>query len=1237
LPSTFVHLRVHSDYTLGLGASKVGDLFGKAARLGHPALAITDRRNLHGGFELSKYADKTGVQPIVATEVFIQASRTEAGSVLLLAQDETGYANVCRILNMSVRNGGKIKGALDSDGVRELTSLRRSGEDVTAGIIAIAGTAELGYYTKAAKADVKAADEGTAWLARLFPGRFYIEICRNGFPTPEEVQTERAALELAVRTGLPIVATTEVWYTDESRHDAYEILKATGGDSKKILNYDDHTGLESTTERRYHMRGTEEMRELFADLPEALENAGNIARRCAFKVAGRKPILPPFPSEGGRSEAEEMRHQAREGLEARLDAMGLAEADRAAYRERLEFELGVIERMQFPGYFLIVADFIKWAKANGIPVGPGRGSGAGSVVAWALTITDLDPLRFGLLFERFLNPDRVSMPDFDVDFCQDRRDEVIRYVKDKYGSDKVAQIQTFMVIKSKTAIRDVARVLSTPTGLLHQMAVNELASMLPADPEKPVEAANLKLAYEMSADFRAKVDGNATNRAVYDKALDIEGLYRSSSMHAAGIVIGGQTLTSLVPVGTDPETGMPVVQFNMKDTEAAGLVKFDFLGLKTLSVIREALQHIRETTGEEINLSTLPYEDEATYAMLAEGRSNGVFQLESDGMKRVLRDIRPTCIEDLIAVVSLYRPGPMEMIPTYARRKNGIEETVYPEPADRTSRFLGETFGIMVYQEQVMQVAQVVAGYSLGEADLLRRAMGKKIASEMIAHKAKFCEGAEKNGTPPAKAAELFDLILKFASYGFNKSHAAAYAAIAFHTAYLKCHYPAQFFAALMTYETSEPAKMGLIKHDMDHFGIELLPPDVNRSMMRFAPEQTADGQWAVRFGLTAIKGVTESANTMLTERSANGLFRDVEDFHARAGGTFTSGQLQKLAEAGAFDCISSGNRARTLSNLVFLAKNERAKKDKHTLSMFDDHEVAVSWPAEELEKPEWPNAADREYEAVGFFFREHPLDKREHKLFVYGGVRHNAKIVQHMLDKQLADMRDKKLLGMVLEVERRAGYDGKPKIDVKLAEREDTYWISVYGREQDPDEALGILENAKRNRLPVVIKANYGTNKNGPKAYGRRVFTADEYMSLCNIEESYLITLDSSLLWTRIDKAGQERYRDIERRLAAAGEGVDPKPYLVESVAVFQDAFMTALNAVTDLLEHWKSDEPNASRIGIRLVRHAGRHSDILDLAIPGRYTMTAANRKVLGGLEAVKSIVEQELPPIEEQKRSA
>jgi DNA polymerase-3 subunit alpha len=1180
MPPSFAHLRVHSDYSLGRGASKVKDLVKRAVACGQPALALVDTLNMHGAMELAKYAKEAGLQPITGATVFVEAEKGLRGSMLLLAQDAAGYANVCQLVKraLSPREGRALSDALSMDDLREKASRGQ-----LAGVIALAGCgADSVVGVVHAAKGTEAARDLMAALLSMFGDRYYAEVCRNADArTDAESDAERSVVGSADALGVPLVATSDVWYVSDAQHDAYEILRAVAQNAPASISADED-GIHGDGGARYGMSDGARMSDLFADLPDAYAAALVVARRCAFMPEGRKPILPPFETGEGRTEDEELQVQSREGLELRLDKLGLSEADRAVYRDRLEFELGVIIGMKFPGYFLIVSDFIKHAKSIGVPVGPGRGSGAGSAVAWALSITDLDPLRFGLLFERFLNPDRVSMPDFDVDFCQDGRESVIEYVKKKYGLDKVAQIATFTGLKSKGAFRDAGRVLKHfSEGALSPTEVNGITSLIPQDKENPADPARLDVAYQLAPEFAARIDDTPRARVVFDGARKIEGLFRNSSVHAAGIVIGGQDLAELVPIGFDPKSDMPVVQFNMKFAEAAGLVKFDFLGLKTLSVINLALQYVAETTGETIDISTIPLDDAPTFAMLSRGDATAVFQFESEGMRGCLRDMRASVFDDLIAAVSLFRPGPMAMIPTYCDCKLGKIEPDYPEPADKTRPILEDTYGIMVYQEQVMAVARSVAGFSLGQADLLRRAMGKKDKAEMDRQRIKFAEESEKNGVPARIAAALFDKIAHFASYGFNKSHAAAYALISYQTAWLKCHYPAEYLSAFLSYENSpeKHEKIALVKQDLDARGVPLLPPCVQRSRAKFGPERMESGVVAVRYGLAAVSGITDSP-ALYAERAEKGPYRDLTDFHERAGRHFNAKQITNLASVGAFEALCE-YRQRANDVLTYLSKNDKGDKGADLFG----GTAKVCVPRDIAERAEWDDVAEREFAILRFYLRQHPLEK-DIAVLIKAQVKRRASIEAHMRARNLADLVNKKLYGLVEAVKHKTSFRGNPYLRIEVSERDDRYWISYFCKANELQQKFAVLDQCRKDRVPCAFVAKFSQGDRGDYRISVDEFmTGPQFVMRFTSGAQRVIRVDPSRAGTSnftnsARVAGRRKLLEEIARLKAACQGPDDEEVRGQIGLKYVDLASLTMEAVRAKVHEELVEDPDGDEI---------------------------------------------------------
>ncbi|WP_245472137.1 DNA polymerase III subunit alpha [Rhizobium jaguaris] len=968
----FVHLRVHSAFSLLEGALPLKKILAKAAGDNQPAIAITDTNNLFVALEFSQKAMDEGLQPIIGCQVSIdmedgvesekrgpQQALAKLPSIVLLAATERGYERLVDLVSRAYLGGeGNQAAHITASWLEEIC---------TDGMIALTGS--LGGPVDMALKDGHAplALSRLLTLKGLFGDRLYVELQRHG---TYDRRHEQKMIALAYEHDLPLVATNEAFFPTRDDYDAHDALMAVAHNA--IVS--DDTRFRLTPD--HYLKSRADMAKLFANLPEALENTVEIARRCSFVLKTRKPILPRFTGatddaeEAERAEAAELRAQAVEGLDRRLASLGMApgyvEKD---YRERLEFELSVIERMKFPGYFLIVSDFIKWAKQHDIPVGPGRGSGAGSLVAYALTITDVDPLRFSLLFERFLNPERVSMPDFDIDFCQDRREEVIRYVQAKYGREQVAQIITFGSLQARAALRDVGRVLEMPYG-----QVDKICKLVPNNPANPTP---LSKAIEEEPRLQEEADKEPVVARLLDIAQKIEGLYRHASTHAAGIVIGDRPLSKLVPMYRDPRSDMPVTQFNMKWVEQAGLVKFDFLGLKTLTVLKTAVDFVAKR-GITLDLASIPLDDKMTYDMLSRGETVGVFQVESAGMRKALIGMRPDCIEDIIALVALYRPGPMENIPVYNARKHGEEEIESIHPT--IDHLLKETQGVIVYQEQVMQIAQVLSGYSLGEADLLRRAMGKKIKAEMDQQRERFVDGAIKNGVPKGQADVIFDLLAKFANYGFNKSHAAAYAIVSYQTAYMKAHYPVEFLAASMTLDMANTEKVNDFRQDAKRLGIEVIAPSIQSSFRHFET-----GENRIYYALAAIKGVGESAVDHIVEVRGDQPFAGIEDFCLRIDPKQINRRvLESLIAAGAFDCFDI-DRAQLIGGLDRIMGYAQVAQENKRSGQSDMFGSAASGPEKILLPTFTPWLASerllREFQVLGFYLTAHPLDSYKNVL----------------------------------------------------------------------------------------------------------------------------------------------------------------------------------------------------------------------------------------------------------------
>jgi len=973
----FVHLRSHTEFSVVDGTLRIDELVDAAASDGQAALAITDLSNMFGGVKFYKEARKAGVKPVLGADVWLEPD-TVAGEklpsrLLLLAQNRNGYLNLCEILSRAW-----IQDVQQGRAWVRWESLAALGSD----LIVLSG-ADLGAVGQALLAnDTDRAKAIARRLADLFPQRFYIELQRAGLPSHEP--HVRAAVPLAAELGLPVVATHPLQFQTPEDFEAHE-ARTCIAEGETLTN---PRRVKKFT-RDQHFKTQAEMEALFADVPTAIQNTVEIAKRCSLTLVLGKPRLPDFPTpevDGRRMEPEEyFRYASHEGLKERMIHLfpdpAKREAENPRYVERLDFEINTILKMGFPGYFLIVADFIIWAKNNGCPVGPGRGSGAGSLVAYALKITDLDPLRYNLLFERFLNPERVSMPDFDIDFCQGNRDRVIDYVKDKYGREAVSQIATFGTMAAKAALRDVGRVLGMGYG-----HVDGVAKLVPAPPGKTVTLKRpgdkpdpgIIYARVEAPEIEQREKNEEEVAELLALAERVEGMVRNIGMHAGGVLIAPGKITDFCPLYMQPGSDSAVSQYDKDDVEAIGLVKFDFLGLATLTILELAKDYIRARRPKQENFAfeNIPLNDRASYQLMSEGKTVAVFQLESSGMQRMLKDAKPSVFEDIIALVALYRPGPMDLIPSFCARKHGREEVEYPHPLMKT--VLEETYGIMVYQEQVMQVAQIVGGYSLGGADLLRRAMGKKKLEEMVAHRATFAEGAGKQGIEEPKANEIFDLMEKFAGYGFNKSHAAAYALLAYHTAYLKAHYLAEFTAANMSVALDDTDKLKIFHDDAVKLGLTFEPPNINTCNYRFEP--VADK--VVRYGLGAVKGTGQSAVEAIIEaRAEGGPFKSIFDFAARVDRSrINKRTVEALIKAGAFDLLHP-ERSEVVASIGLAfeyADTQAAHADQGGLFDFDDsHGASTTEPDLVAAKP-WSikERLSLEKIALGFYLSGHLFDQ---------------------------------------------------------------------------------------------------------------------------------------------------------------------------------------------------------------------------------------------------------------------
>ena len=1053
-------------------------LAGVCADMDMPAVAVTDTNNLFAALEFSIYAADAGVQPIIGCQFDLAFEDPPApdkpaplAPIVLLAQSEVGYENLMKLNSCLYVDKG---GALPQITFEQLIQHSEDVICLTGGALGPVGEILQRGARTAAKAKLQQ-------FLDIFQDRLYVELQRhpgeNGLPEAEQA-TERGFIELAYEMDIPLVATNDVYFPNSNMYEAHDALICIA----EGAYVDQQTPRRRLTAQHY-FTSPQEMATLFADLPEALENTVEIAQRCAFMAYRRDPILPKFAED----EVQELRRQAKAGLENRLAVIPHATSVEE-YEKRLEFELDIIERMGFPGYFLIVADFIKWAKDHDIPVGPGRGSGAGSLVAYALTITDLDPLRYSLLFERFLNPERVSMPDFDIDFCMDRREEVIQYVQEKYGRDKVAQIITFGALLSKAAVRDIGRVLQMPYG-----QVDRLSKMIPVEGVKPVSI-------EKALQDEPRLKEEAKAEEVVDRLLtygqQVEGLLRNASTHAAGVVIGDRPLDALVPLYQDPRSDMPATQFNMKWVEQAGLVKFDFLGLKTLTVIQNAVDlilksgrqlHIAEdgrelykpAEGAENQINAIPLDDEPTYDLYSAAKTVAVFQVESSGMMDALKRMKPTCIEDIVALVALYRPGPMENIPTYCDVKNGKKERESVHPL--IDHILEETQGIIVYQEQVMQIAQVMAGYSLGGADLLRRAMGKKIKEAMDAERPKFEKGAAENGVDVKKASEVFDLLEKFANYGFNKSHAAAYAVVSYQTAWLKANHPVEFMAGVMNCDIHLTDKLAVYFEEVRKgLGLKYVPPCVNRSEASF---DVVDG--ALVYALGALKNVGIEAMRLITEARGDKPFVSLFDFARRVDLKRVGKRpLEMLARAGAFDVLDA-NRRRVFESLEGLVSYSAAiaeQKSSNQVSLFGE-------AGEDLPEPRLAPVTDwlpaerlsEEFRAVGFYLSGHPLDD-----YLVALKRKGVMTLDEVMQKAQSGPTVAKLAGVVAGRQERKSARGNRFAFCQLSDPTGAYEVTLFS------EALEKSREHLETGQKVVITAEATMEADQLKFLGRSVAPVD-------------------------------------------------------------------------------------------------------------------------------------------------
>ena len=1078
MKNTFVHLRVHSNFSLAEGMLSFDYLANFCVKNNQPAIAITDTSNMFGVLEFSLEMVANGIQPIIGIQVEIAPSSEDEvniGEVILIAKSDVGYKNLLKISsNLSINK--------DFNKFVSYANLIENKDE----IILLTGGAEKGFIGKpAGLGNSTLTYSRLELLKKLFADNLYIEIQRHGMKN-EEV-SEPLLLKAAADFNLPIVGTNDCYFSSPEKYNSHQVLTCID----KGLTI-------SSPERRlltkeHYLKKSSAMLSLFSDIPEAIENTLIIAQRCSISVKTHKPILPTFPGLKNITENDYLFKISLEGLDKRFNdsVVSFSIETKNKYKVRLKKELKIINEMGFSGYFLIVYDFIKWSKDNSIPVGPGRGSGAGSIAAWALKITDLDPIKWGLLFERFLNPERVSMPDFDIDFCQDRREEVIQYVRNRYGHDRVAQIITFGSLQAKAAIRDVGRVMEMPYGHIDKIA--KLIPMIPANPmsiQEAIETEDL-LKQEMAENDQVK--------ELLSTAMDLEGLNRHVSTHAAGLVIGDRPLNELVPLYKLNDDEIPATQFNMKFVEKAGLVKFDFLGLKTLTVLAKAESLIKKKQ-EDFNLTKILLDDTKTYEMLSTGSTTGVFQLESAGMKDVLKGLKPDRFEDIIAVVSLYRPGPMENIPSYINRKHGNEKIIYMHPD--LEEVLKETYGIFIYQEQVLRAAQVLADFSLGSADILRRAMGKKDHDEMLQQKNAFLEGSSKNGIKKENANEIFDQISAFAGYGFNKSHAAAYALIAYQTAWIKCNFPHEFFASMMSVEFNNSEKLSVFFHDLKKTHIILEPPCINQSKNYFSIEITKDKKEFIRYSLSSLKNVGNEVVIKIVEiRNEKGIFKNIDDFLIKVPYNLLGRKaFESLIKAGAVACLDS-NRNKLFNSIdVMLNYSQSTQKDKianqdNLFNNINSDELLIDIP----NVLDWSfiEKLNNEFTSLGMYLSSHPLNNFSIILKTLNIINSSELLEQF----QKGTKKNIQLCGLIFKVQKRQSSRGKWAV-IELNDLGGNCEVILYS------DILNKFESLLDEKKPILIDAEIKNEVNqGLRIIAKRLRRFDECIANAKFNLTLSIT----------------------------------------------------------------------------------------------------------------------------------
>ena len=1066
MKNTFIHLRVHSNFSLAEGMLSFDYLSNFCKQNLQPAIAITDTSNMFGVLEFSLKMVSSGIQPIIGMQVNIAESsenEIDVGEVVLIAKNEIGYKNLLALTSQLENNANHEKFV----NLKKLTSY-------SDGLILLTGGIEKGFIGyHASLGNVKLVNSRLKILKRIFDDNLYIELQRHGLK--KQIISEKNLIEAADNFNLPLVATNDCFFENPKKFNAHQILTCIdkgltiSSPNRRLLTHE------------HYLKNNISMISLFADIPEAIENTVVIAKRCSFFAKTHKPILPKYPGLKDISENDYLYKISEEGLKNRLQSSNknIKTEQRTQYLERLKLELTIISKMGFAGYFLIVYDFIKWSKDNHIPVGPGRGSGAGSIVAWSLNITDLDPIKWGLLFERFLNPERISMPDFDIDFCQDRREEVIQYVRNRYGHDRVAQIITFGSLQAKAAVRDVGRVMEMPYG-----HVDKIAKLIPFVPSKPM---TIKEAIASEDALKQEIAENEQVEQLIETAIDLEGLNRHASTHAAGLVIGDRPLHELVPLYRFNDDDIPATQFNMKFVEKAGLVKFDFLGLKTLTVLSKAESLIKEKV-DDFKLTEIPLDDKNTFQMLSKGSTTGVFQLESVGMKDVLVGLKPDRFEDIIAVVSLYRPGPMENIPTYINRKHGKEKIIYMHSA--LEEILKETYGIFIYQEQVLRAAQILADFSLGSADILRRAMGKKDKNEMFQQKKSFITGAKNKDINEETATEIFDQISAFAGYGFNKSHAAAYALIAYQTAWIKCNHPHEFFASMMTVDYNNSEKLSVFIEDLKKINILTYPPCINNSTFNFIIQNMSQNILSIRYSLSALKNIGHEAVQKITDIRINkGKFKNIDDFLNKVPyDLITKKSLESLIMSGAFDCLEKNrnklfNSIDLMLNYSYAIEKEKISNQQNLFNQTNNNHLSINLP--EIYNWGEEEKLNNEFSSLGFYLSSHPLNH-------FLNILNDIKIIKSSEINETPtkfSQKNIKLCGLIFKLQKRQSSRGK-WATFQLNDLGGNCEVTLYS------DTITKYEHFLTEKKPVLIDVEVKNDSNqGSRIIAKRLMLLEEFI----------------------------------------------------------------------------------------------------------------------------------------------